>query len=357
MKKKWIPAICVYIALLVVCLIVVYAVPSVKGLLEKTYIAEYGSLDITDEVSGFIVRDETVYVAAQDCTIERRVSENNLVKSGAKVVEMTLDPVEEGEEDGESAVSYKYRDIVEVLGDDVESTKSGKAKIAGYVSYFVDGAEPKLGTDKLDTLRKKDFEELTKLKKYETPTKRCKKGEPVFKITRNHKWYLVFYVDKDEATRYREGRTVQIKIGEEQVPVTVASISTGKSLAKITLSCKTFYDGFFETRTLDTVITLASAQGLILQDNSIVTNSDGQIGVFVKNKLGKHVFKPISLKADDGTKCVAYSDIYVNAEGNFVETIKTYDEIVIEPTAEDLAGIGVNVEEGTENSGESSESN
>ena len=62
-----------------------------------------------------------------------------------------------------------------------------------------------------------------------------------------------------------------------------------------------------------------------------------QKGVLVKNKLGEHVFKPVSIKTDDGERCVAFSDIYVDENGNFVETIKTYDEIVAEPTDEEKA--------------------
>ena len=60
MKKKWITAIIVYAALLTACIVVVYAVPSVKGILEKTYVTEYGKIDIADKVSAYIVRDETV---------------------------------------------------------------------------------------------------------------------------------------------------------------------------------------------------------------------------------------------------------------------------------------------------------
>ena len=66
--------------------------------------------------------------------------------------------------------------------------------------------------------------------------------------------------------------------------------------------------------------------------------------MFVKNKIGEHVFKPVLIIASDDGKCVAYSDIYVDADGNFVETIATYDEIIAEPSEEDLASIGVKAE-------------
>ena len=43
------------------------------------------------------------------------------------------------------------------------------------------------------------------------------------------------------------------------------------------------------------------------------------------------------IKADDGERCVVYSDIYVDENGNFVETIKTYDEIVTAPDEKEVA--------------------
>ena len=40
MKKKWIAAVIIYLALLVMCIAVIYAVPSLRGMLEKTYVTE-----------------------------------------------------------------------------------------------------------------------------------------------------------------------------------------------------------------------------------------------------------------------------------------------------------------------------
>ena len=75
----------IYIALIITCVVVIYAVPSLKGMLEKTYVTEYGKIDIADEVSAYIVRDETVYVAAQNCEIKRVVEPDKLLKAGIPV--------------------------------------------------------------------------------------------------------------------------------------------------------------------------------------------------------------------------------------------------------------------------------
>ena len=51
------------------------------------------------------------------------------------------------------------------------------------------------------------------------------------------------------------------------------------------------------------------------------------------------LFTPIRVKADNGKKCVVFEDIYVDADGNFVETISTYDEIIAVPSEEDIASL------------------
>lgn len=402
LSRKWIVAILVYIGLIALCCIVVYAVPSVRGMLEKTYIAQNGTIDVKDEVSGFIVRDETVYAAGQKSKIKRLTETDRLVKAGTKVVELTptdVDPEEvedetaEGEtneissaltkaaddalakatgkkktgkkdeakdkeeskdKDKEKAAEEaeseeepedpaegtgRYRSMMEDLGDSVKYTEDGTTKDSGYISYYIDGAESKLSKDALDGLTEKDLKSLTGRRAVKMPEKSCGEGYPVFKVVGNSKWYLVFFVDNEDAAKYVEGETLIIDINEEPVTVTVSETDSGTKTTKVALACKAFFDGFFEERELSTTVTFVSATGLVVEDSSIVEAPDGKRGVFVKNKLGEHVFKPIRAKADDGTKCVVYSDLYVDDEGNFVETIRTYDEIVAEPTEEDLESL------------------
>ena len=367
-SRKWIIAILVYAGLIAICCIALYAVPSLRGMLEKTYIAEYGKIDVNDEVSAFIVRDETVYVAAQDSNINRLAEEDRLVKSGTRVVELTPTEAakeeaeaeaaeeaakpEEGDEAGKSedaaaaeepedekVEAGKYTKIMEELGDTVIVTEDGSNQGAGYVSYYVDGAEARLTTSAVESLTYDDLKSLTGRKAVKVPDKKCGKGYPVFKIVRNSKWYLVYYLSNKDAEKYAAGDTVTVDINGDKVDVTVSSVETGRKNSRIILVCKSFFDGFFEIRNLETTITVASADGLVLEDASIVEAPDGKRGVFVKNKLGEHVFKPVRAKADDGTHCVVYSDIYVDDGGNFVETIGTYDEVIAEPSEEDIANL------------------
>ena len=386
-NKKWIVAVLVYIGLVALCCIALYVVPSVVGMFERTYIAEQGKIDVADEVSAFIVRDERVYVAAQKSTINRLADSDRLVKAGTKVVELTptaetIDLEAEESEDAEESkdktsaddsgktkekkddkkadekkaegdketeeeaeeqdaklgiLGSRYSGIMEELGDNYSVTEDGTTRTAGFVSYYVDGAEAKLSTKAIESLNYSDLKELTGRKAVKVASKNCGKDYPVFKIVRNRKWYLIYYLSKEDAAKYTAGDTVYIKVNDENVPVTVRDVVEEGKNVRITLTCKTFFDGFLEERNLDTKVTVESAEGLVIEDGSIVEAPDGRRGVFVINKLGEHVFTPVRTKADDGTKCVVYSDIYVDENGNYVETIGTYDEIIAEPSEEDIA--------------------
>ena len=371
------------------CCIALYVVPSVIGMFERTYIAEQGKIDVADEVSAFIVRDETVYVSSQKSNINRVADSNRLVKAGTRVVELTPADVEAADADAEAEEAEaeadskaedkktdkkdgkkaedkaggkadenaeeeteeaeeqdakldnlgKYAEIMEDLGDEYTVTEDGFTNESGYVSYSVDGAEARLSTKALESLDQNDLKKLTGRKTVKMPAKYCGKNYPVFKIVRNRKWYLVYYLKNDDAAKYTEGETVYIEVNGENVPVTVQEVREEGKNTRITLTCKTFFDGFLDIRSLDTKVTVESAEGLVLEDGSIVEAPDGKRGVFVINKLGEHVFTPVKTKADDGTKCVVYSDIYVDEGGNYVETIGTYDEIIAEPSEEDIAGL------------------
>ncbi len=327
----------IFVLLWGICVLVVWGVPRVKDGLDRTFAVQYGSLDIVDEVQAYIVRDEVVYVAAEDCTVERLAKPCELVMSGKQVVELEVEPGAEPDAAAEPDASAE-------ASSDVKLSSVGTTEDAGYVSYFTDGAESKLAIDKLHDLKEKDFASCSNVKPSKTAEDRCKKGEPLFKVTKNHRWYLVFFMDKDQAAKYTVGRVVRVEMDGKLVPVEVDSVEEGVTSSKVVLSCKAFYDDFFAMRRMDARITVVSADGLILETGSLVTDKDGQLGVFVKDKFGSHVFTPVSLMANNGEKCVAFSDIYVDVNGEYVETIKVYDEIVEEPTAEDLRSIGLDSE-------------
>lgn len=279
MKKKWMALIIVYVALIVICAFAVYAIPSIRGLMIKSYIAEQGEIMLSDEVEVRLVRDEKTYKAICDGKIEKLAKQGKLYKAGTKIIDFT-------DASGEAR------------------TENCFSKKPGYVVY------------------------LSRRKKYAS-------GDAIYRIVKNTKWHMKYDVEHQDAKKYYEGATVRVEIGDENIKARVVSIKKKKDFTRIKLEFGVLFDGCLSEDTMSANVIVASATGLVIEDKSIVKKGKKR-GVIIKNKMGQYVFKPISVKADDGEKCVVYQDLYMDSKYNFVETISIYDEVIENPTKEDI---------------------
>lgn len=279
MKKKWLALIIAYLALIGICVIAIYAVPSIRGLMVKTYITEQGDIKLSDEVEIKLIRDEKTYYAKCDGKINKLAKQGKLYKAGTKIIDFT-------------DASGQPR------------TESCFSKKPGYVIY------------------------LSKRKKYAS-------GDAIYRIVKNTKWHMRYDVTKDQAKKYYEGDTVTVDTGAENIKATVVSVKKKKDFYRIKLEFAVLFDGCLSEDTINAEVIVASATGLVIENSSIV-KKDKKKGVLVKDKMGNYIFKPISVKADDGEKSVVYQDIYMDAKYNFVETLSIYDEILANPTKEDI---------------------
>lgn len=327
MKKKALIGLIIYAALILVCVVAVYVIPSVRGMLVSTYLAEPGEINLTDEVDAFIVRDETVYVAKTAKDVVRLADDGKLVKAGTQVVEFN------GEGVPSSADVYSH--ILASLGKKIKRTESGKTKIAGYVSYSVDGVEGRLKTENIKDINHSMLDDLIGFELKGTVKGACAADDPVFKIVRNGKYYIVFYLGKKDAKRYIEGDTVSLLVNEKELNAKVFSVNKEGTEYRIVLKCGILFDGYLTDRKIHANITTSGAKGLKLKTASII-KKDGIQGVLVRNKVGTNVFKPICVKADDGENCIVYQDIFMDEQSNYVETISIYDEIIEEPSKTEI---------------------
>ena len=53
--------ILVFITVFLILYAIIYVIPKVTGALKFSYVAEYGNLEVADEVAGYFVRNEKVY--------------------------------------------------------------------------------------------------------------------------------------------------------------------------------------------------------------------------------------------------------------------------------------------------------
>lgn len=323
----------VYGAVAVILAVIIYLVPSIKNIMESTYVLEEGDLEIYDDVSGVVVRNETVYVSAEASSINRLSDEALLVKVGANVVELSGS--------GNEEAATKYDDILSSLGDSVVQT-SGSTTMGGYVVYDVDGLESALKEDTLSDIDESTISSAQSSSTVETQSSKCAAGEPLFKIVENGDYWLVFFIDSDDAEKYTVGREVTLDFeGSESgtdIRAFVKSVEEQDDKTKIVIWSNEFFDDYLTLRGAEVKVTTASVSGLIIKNSSIVEIDDQQ-GVIVKDKLGDNYFMPIKIKATNGDESAIYADIYTDENSEFVETVSIYDEVLRSPSQEDIEAL------------------
>lgn len=317
----------IYIIAILVCILLIYVVPSFMGLFDTTYIAEHGTIEVKDNVDAYIIRDDKVYTAGTAGSINRLTEEGQLVKGNSSIVELSGD--------GNETVADKYVALLAAMGDLKTPTENGTADKAGYVGYYVDGKEHVFSPENLSKLSKKKADSYEHYSMIESPKKRCAKGEPLFKITTNGSWYLLYWIPKADGRRYEEGNTVSITVDENELTGEITKVSIGNALARVEIRCNMFYKEFLKQRKYNVTVMTSKATGAILESDSII-KADDRTGVLVKDKLGKNYFMPVKIKADNGRQAAVYEDYYMDENREFVETIRTYDEIVKKPAEEEI---------------------
>lgn len=328
-KKKTLFWGAIYVIALITVLVIVYVLPSVAGLFDRSYVAKYGNVEVKDETGGYIVRNETVYTAGKAGNVKRTVTEGELVKGNSKVVKIS------GE--GASSSSDKYDSLLKKIKkeDAVISTDNGNTEHPGYITYKLDGLEY-LNSDNIFNMSENQFEKLGKSKISELSDGKVAKGEPVFKVIENGSWWYIFYADSETANHYAKGQNVKISIANKDMNAVVVGLHKGKGKsARIILRCRQYFDGFTTGRFEKANVTAASSDGVVILTKSIV-KKDGKKGVITKDKIGRLRFKAISIKANNGEKAAVYEDIYMDSKGNYVKTISTYDEVVKSPSRRDI---------------------
>lgn len=327
MKKKW-TVLTIYIGLLAVLGVIIYAVPSLLGLLDRTYITEYGEVQVTDDVSdAWIVRDDTVYGAKENSEVAALIKEKQLVKGKSQILSM--------KSGGNNTLGPKYMNLKQKLSDAMKSTE-GYCVGGGYVTFTADGEEGTLTPSALDKLTEDDLKSVGN-DSIDLTASTCAEGQPLFRVTKNGRWWLVFFTDKGTAKKYVVGSGIRTTLNEKTVDTTVRSVDSvkGSDQVRVILTCKEYHPSYLTERKVSLSNVIESDKGLLVKEESII-KMNGQKGVLVKNKVGRNYFVPIKIKASDGETAAVYEDLYMNSKGEFVETLSNYDEIVQSPSKSDI---------------------
>ena len=283
----------VFFILFILLYTIIYIVPTVFDIFTQTYIAEYGTLEVKEEATCVFVRDEKVYKAQSSGKVERKAESGDLLRSG---------------------------EVVAALGgqDQINDMR-------GIVSYRYDGYEDSLNSENMTQLEKSFISEYKEAGSavHDAATGTAEAGDVLFKMIDNSSWYLVCWMSEEKASIFTEGSSVSAKMDEtDQIPMSVESIVKQGDSVQIILSCNRTYKDFDLYRIRTCEIVASAYSGIILNSDSIV-EEDGVKGVYVVDKFNNE-----NVLSSQGGKTVVEKNFFHDQDGNRVETISAYDEIL-----------------------------
>ncbi len=304
-KAKFRIGVLVYLLLCIVLYVCIYVVPKVSDIFVETYVAEYGSLQIGEESEALFVRNERLYTADGGGAIDRVISGGSLMRKGSRIVTVGGQGYYSGEK---GIVSYFYDGLESVLTPDTMATAD---------SSFLQKVKQKPQEGDPDYSLRKCVSET------------ASRGDAIFKIVDNSQWYIICWLAKDKAEAYQENSTVLVDFleGEAPLKMKVSSITLQGDKLQVILSCNRFYTNFQKYRTKACKLIRSDKSGILLETDSI-TEVNGQKGVFVANKYGGYNFTPVRILSQDGEITVVEKNLYQDEDGNMIETVRNYYEIL-----------------------------
>ncbi len=318
-KKK--NFIVIYILIVLVLCFVIYLLPKLSDTMTKTVIAEHGTMEISDEVECYAARNEKVYTAGSSGQTEYLVDEGEKVRKGTRVLKITGDSSKEADDE--------YSSILEKLGKGAKQSDSYITSTNGVISYYIDGYESTFTHKKI---KKMTFDQVSDIQNsyIDLSRKSVAKGEPVYKIYKNEKWYMVFWIDEESASDYKEGSSVIVRFKDSEIEAEIESITQQEDKYRVILASNRYYKSLAKLRTATVTVVTRTCSGLILE-NSCITKENGQIGVYVKSTAGEYVFKPVQILLQGKKESVLTASQYYDDDGKTVSTIKIYDEVLRNP--------------------------
>ena len=100
------------------------------------------------------------------------------------------------------------------------------------------------------------------------------------------------------------------------------------------LETNRYYSGFAVDRVVEGTVINTDVSGLLVS-NHCLTKKDGVVGVYVKNRTGDYEFTPVQVKISNGEQSVLAEGQFLDADGNIVETLEIYDEVLADPKSQE----------------------
>ncbi|MDR1510140.1 MAG: hypothetical protein LBS53_10930 [Synergistaceae bacterium] len=319
--------------------VVIFVIPDLKGALRKTAVLEYGNLAISDEVTAFIVRDETVYTAARAGEIRYYVGEGVKVRKGVKLLDIVEGsapaPPAETEAEAETGETgeAEMTELRTRVGANGVALEQNAAPETGVISYYIDGYEAVFSPENIPNLTRETADgaagpvvNVTRHRGY------VARGEPIYKLLDNTQWHMVFWLDKDSGSvvNYRSGEAVTARMRDGEVSGKTEDVVDQGDAWMIVLGFDRHYEHMARLRRAEATVVVADYRGLLV-DNASIASSDGAVGVYAKQRNGDFKFVPVNVVRSDGARSIISMSSFTAQDGKQVGTVNIYEEILCDP--------------------------
>ncbi len=185
----------------------------------------------------------------------------------------------------------------EINFDEAKTVTSPKN---GYFISSVDGFENIINKE---TLFEKSVSDIEAIINQEVTASEEKIG----KIADDYKWYYVISVSKEDAERFKEGKSLDVNFDGVNSSVKLEVYEkiedeTSENII-IVLLCKTFTEEFASLRQVSADIVFGTISGLRIPEEAIRFNSNQQIGVFILDR-SEVKFRAIEVAYTGSDYCV-----------------------------------------------------
>ena len=209
-----------------------------------------------------------------------------------------------------------------------KNTEVFKSKNSGVVSYQFDGNEEKFNFDNINQIKIKDIEGTKNNYKDISKEKKLDKGEPIARIINNLKQFVAISCNEEEIKKIKIGQKIILSSDIEKINSKVYDIYKEGKQYIVILEISEQNVEIYDTRIKEFDIIYKSIEGLKVPKKAVV-NSDGKKGVYVVSETGDAKFVELKGTLYESEEYIVI-DHYKN-DINGVNTIKIYDEIILNP--------------------------
>lgn len=266
------------------------------------------------DIQNRIQEKDYSYIPALKNELSTLIERKKLIQGASSLGDFTLDQLLAQKTDLENRINSEKFYI--------------RAKDAGILSFYYDGAGEKFNIEKIKQLKVSDIE------KFEDQNKISKKdkvnsGDVVATVIGNHRWYFITEVTKEDIQRIERGKVLRCMIEGETVHAVLDDFykdEEGRFVGIFQVASEN-YD-FTGKRRSQAKIEYKRSLGLMIQKDS-VTQYEGTQGIFVVDEVGVARFRKIEefLGENEEYYNIGYD---LNAPKQDA-LINLYDEIVSDP--------------------------